>query len=291
MPVLADNEVVIRQGRHEDAEACGRIAYEAFRTIAERHGFPPDFPAPEVAIGLMGDLIAHPGFHGVVAEHDSVILGSNFLDERSYVAGLGPITVDPAAQNAQVGRQLMLALLDRAREQDFPGVRLLQAAYHMRSLGLYAKLGFDVREAVATMQGPAVPVQVDGCTVRPALEADLDACNRVCTDVHGHDRSGEVADAIEHGTAQVVERDGELTGYTTGIAFFAHSVGRTNSDLEALIGAADAYGGPGFLVPLRNADLFRWCLEHGLRAVQVMTLMTLGFYQEPSGAYLPSVLY
>jgi hypothetical protein len=109
--------------------------------------------------------------------------------------------------------------------------------------------------------------------------------------VHGHDRSGEVAAAIAGGTAQVVERNGELTGYTTGIAFFAHTVGRTNDDLEALIGAAEAYGGPGFLVPLRNADLFRWCLEHGLRAVQVMTLMTLGFYQEPSGPYLPSILY
>jgi 4-alpha-glucanotransferase len=49
--------------------------------------------------------------------------------------------------------------------------------------------------------------------------------------------------------------------------------------------------GPGFLVPLRNADLFRWCLEHGLHAVQVMTLMTVGFYQEPSGPYMPSILY
>ena len=227
----------------------------------------------------------------MVAEHDGAILGSNFLDERSHVAGLGPITVDPAAQDARVGRKLMLALLDRARERDFPGVRLLQAAYHMRSLGLYAKLGFDVREAVATMQGPPVTVQIDGCIVRPAVDADLAACNRLCDGVHGHDRSGEVADAVGQRTAQVVERDGELTGYTTGVAFFAHSVGRSNEDVQALIGAAEAYGGPGFLVPLRNADLFRWCLEHGLRAVQVMTLMTLGFYQEPSGAYLPSILY
>jgi predicted N-acetyltransferase YhbS len=291
MPALVGSELVIRQGRQDDAEACGRICYEAFHAIAERHGFPPDFPTPEVAIGVIAGLLSHVGFHGVVAEQEGVILGSNFLDERSHVAGLGPITVDPAAQDAQVGRRLMLALLDRASEREFAGVRLLQAAYHMRSLGLYAKLGFNVREAVATMQGPAVSVRVDGCAVRPAAEDDLDVCNRLCIEVHGHDRSGEVADAFEHGTAQVVERAGEITGYTTGIAFFAHSVGRTNRDLEALIGAAEAYGGPGFLVPLRNARLFRWCLEHGLRAVQVMTLMTRGFYQEPSGPYLPSILY
>jgi hypothetical protein len=68
-------------------------------------------------------------------------------------------------------------------------------------------------------------------------------------------------------------------------------VGRTNDDLRALIGAADAFGGPGFLLPLSNAELFRWCLEHGLRVVQVMTLMTLGFYRDPEAAYLPSILY
>jgi GNAT superfamily N-acetyltransferase len=117
MSPLVGTDVVVRPARQEDAEACGRICYEAFRAIAEHHGFPPDFPAPETAIGVIADLLAHPSFHGVVAEHDGVILGSNFLDERCQVAGLGPITVDPAAQDAQVGRRLMLALLDRARER------------------------------------------------------------------------------------------------------------------------------------------------------------------------------
>src|SRR5690348_10987487 len=121
MSSLVGTDVVVRPARHEDAEACGRICYEAFRAIAEHHGFPPDFPAPETAIGVIADLLAHPGFHGVVAEHDGVILGSNFLDERCHVAGLGPITVHPAAQDARVGRRLMLALLDRARERDFLG--------------------------------------------------------------------------------------------------------------------------------------------------------------------------
>ena len=250
---------------------------------------PAGLPSPELAIEIGAGLLAHPGFYGVVAERDGRLVGSNFLDERSSIAGLGPITIDPAAQDAQVGRKLMLALIDRAREREFQGVRLLQAAYHMRSLVLYAKLGFDVREAVATMQGPSVGAEVAGCEVRDAGEADLEACNRLCTDVHGHDRAGELADAVGSGTARVAERNGEITGYTTGIAFFAHSVGRTNDDLRALIGAADSYGGPGFIVPLRNAELFRWCLEQGLRVVQLMTLMTLGFYHEPEGAYLPSV--
>ena len=69
-----------------------------------------------------------------------------------------------------------------------------------------------------------------------------------------------------------------------------HAVGETNRDLMALIGAASAFAGPGILA-LRNGALFQWCLGHGLRVVQVMTLMTTGLYNEPAGAYLPSVLY
>ena len=30
---------------------------------------------------------------------------------------------------------------------------------------------------------------------------------------------------------------------------------------------------------------------HGLRIVQPMTLMSLGEYREPQGAFLPSILY
>jgi len=284
-------ELVLRPGTVDDADACGRICYEAFATLATGHGFPPDFPSPDVAIEVLSGLISHLGFYSVVAESDGEIVGSNFLDERSRIAGVGPITVDPAAQNAGVGRQLMIAVLERAKDRAFAGVRLLQVSYHTRSLSLYAKLGFDVREAVATLQGAPIALEVDGFSVRAATEDDLGACNLVCALVHGHDRSGEVQDAIRQGQARVVEHDGRISGYTTGIAFFAHTVGETNEDLKALIGAATEFGGPGFLLPLRNAELFRWGLEHGLQVVQVMTLMTLGLYNEPTGAYLPSILF
>jgi hypothetical protein len=68
-------------------------------------------------------------------------------------------------------------------------------------------------------------------------------------------------------------------------------VGETNSGVQALIANAGVFLGPGILVPTRNAELFRWCLVNGLRVVQPLTLMTLGFYKEPAGAYLPSILY
>jgi N-acetylglutamate synthase-like GNAT family acetyltransferase len=236
-------------------------------------------------------MFAHPGFYCVVAESGGQILGSNCLDERSAIAGVGPITIDPAVQNKGVGRALMEAVLARSAERGFKGTRLLQAAFHNRSLSLYTKLGFDTREPISTMQGPPIKSPTPGYNVRPASMSDLEECNRLCRSVHGHDRSGELRDAIEQRTAVVAEREGRVVAYATMIGFFGHTVGETNSDVQALIANADAFLGPGILVPTRNAGLFRWCLENGLRVVQPMTLMTVGFYNEPAGAYLPSILY
>jgi hypothetical protein len=119
----------------------------------------------------------------------------------------------------------------------------------------------------------------------------LPACNELCFRVHGHERGGELADMVGRGVARVVERAGRIAGYASLIAFFGHAVGETDEDLKALIGAADGFTGPGFLVPTRNGALMRWCLAEGLRVTQTMTLMSIGLYNQPQGAWLPSVLY
>jgi predicted N-acetyltransferase YhbS len=291
-PAIPGSAIVsIRPAKPEDAEECGRICYGAFTQINARHGFPPDFPSSDVSTGVLSKLFSNPAFYSVVAELDGKIVGSNCLDERTSIAGVGPITVDPDVQNRSVGRRLMRAVMDRAVDRKFAGVRLVQAAFHNRSLSLYAKLGFDVREPLSVMQGLPIDKPVDGYRVRSADHSDLETCNRLCQSVHGHDRSSELADAIKQGTAVIAERHGRISAYATLMGFFGHAVGETNSDLQALIASAPAFLGPGILLPTRNAALFRWCLENGLKVVQPMTLMTIGLYNEPMGAYLPSVLY
>ena len=89
----------------------------------------------------------------------------------------------------------------------------------------------------------------------------------------------------------IVEYDGRMVGYTTGVGFFGHTVAESLNAMKALIGAAPAFGGPGFLLPIRNTPLFQWCLEQKLRVVMPLTLMTIGLYNEPQGAFLPSILY
>lgn len=283
--------VQLREGRREDAAALAKICYAAFTNIAEKHGFPSDIPSAEVALGFLEPMLGHPEIHCLVAEKDGQPVGSNFADERGSIIGIGPLTVDPAGQNGGVGRQLMEAMLTRADERGAAGVRLVQSAYHSRSLALYASLGFEVREPLVVLQGPPPPDLPGGCTLRAATPDDLPALDDLCRRIHGHARTGEVRDAMHIGSAQLVERDGRITGYTTGVGFGGHSVGETNIDLQALIFGAPDFSGPGFLLPSRNGTLLRWCLANELRIGYCATLMARGLYNEPAGAFLPSILY
>ncbi len=283
--------LTIRRATAEDVPAAAKICFDAFYAINKAHNFPPDIPDVEPARGFLTVLFTHPGFYCVVAEQDERVIGSNCLDERSAVFGIGPITIDPEAQNQGAGRALMNAVLERSRERGAASVRLVQAAFHNRSLSLYTKLGFDVQEPLSVMNGPRVEARVEGCSVRPATMADLETCNKLCLQVHGVERGGELKDNIQQGSARVVVRGGRIAGYTSLLGYFGHTVGETNEDIQALISAAESIEGAGILVPSRNAELFRWCLAHGLRVVEPMTLMSTGLYKQPAGAFLPSITY
>lgn len=284
--------VQIRRARPEDAAVCGTICWEAFNTVADQHNVPRELPPdPKAAIGLLTMMFSHPRFYCVVAEQDGRVLGSNCLDERGSISGVGPITVDPAVQNAGIGRRLMESVLERSSGQRFLGCRLMQAGYQMRSLSLYTRLGFIERETVVRMQGPPINKIMPGYSFRQATTADAAACNALCFRVHGHDRAGELADAIAHGNVTVAENRGRLVGYTTGLNYFGHTVAENNRDLMAILAQASSLEGTGIMVPVRNYEVFRWCLDQGLRSLHLNTLMTIGLYNEPHGAWLPSILF
>jgi hypothetical protein len=146
------------------------------------------------------------------------------------------------------------------------------------------------------MQGTPVQAAIPGRTVRKATIEDVDYCNDICKQIHGHDRNGEIIDSIKQGKTKVVIHSGKITGYTCGLDFFNHSVGLTNDDLKALIASVGTdddgiYGSPGILIPTRNTQLFYWCLNNGLKLNQQLLLMTVGMYNEPAGSYIPSILY
>src|ERR1700691_314589 len=288
---MAQANTQIRRATREDIEVLGDICYRAFCTVADQHNFPHEFPAPEAALGVVRSMISTVGFYGIVAELNGRVAGSNFMDERSTIAGIGPISVDPEVENSGAGRAMMQHMLDRIAANRFPGVRLVQTAFHNRSFSLYAKLGFEIREPLSVMIGTPIKESIPGYEVRAASDADVAACDRLHFYVHGHDRGGELRDAIKAGTANVVEHLGRITGYASAIGYGGHAVGESNEELKALISAATEFHGCGPLIPSRNGELLRWCMSKGLRLMQQMTLMSVGLYNEPRFPFIPSVLY
>ena len=287
-------DVEIREMTPDDCAECGRILYAAFLDIAERHGFPPDFPSLEASRGLMGFI--QSSSYGVVALRDGRILGSNFLKEGDPVAAVGPISVDPEIQESGIGRVLMEAVIERGRRSQ--AVRLVQDAFNRTSMALYASLGFDVRDPLVLLSGlprAATASESAGTRVRRLAEGDLDACAALCQRVHGITRTSELRSGLRSFRGFVAQRDGRVTAYasTLHLWFVAHAVAETSADMRALIMAAAAASDEplGFLLPTRQAELFRFLLAAGMRIVKPMTLMSTGPYQEPAGFYLPSVGY
>jgi GNAT superfamily N-acetyltransferase len=286
-------EITLRPAAPGDAGECGRIVYEAFKGIAERHGFRPDFPSAEAGTGLAQLLNADPSVYGVVAEGEGRVVGSNFISEWDAIRGVGPITVEPGVQARGTGRRLMEAVIERGR--DAAGVRLVQDSFNVASLSLYASLGFDVKEPLALMEGNVSEGVPAGFEVRPMKDEDLGAANELCRRVHGFDRAGELKSLAPALSPFVAVRGGRVTAYASAPNFWplGHAVAEGDEEMQALLAGASAQGGAplSFLLPTRQAGLFRWCLSRGLRVVKTMTLMAMGEYVEPRGSFLTSVLY
>src|ERR671918_441999 len=217
-PTPTAEEITLREAQPADASDCARIVFDAFGVIQDHHRFQRDFPALEAAVGLLNVFIPHPMVWGVVAEIDGQIVGSNFLDERSPIRGAGPITVAPEGQDSGVGRRLMEAVLERGEEA--PGIRLLQDAFHMRSLALYEVLGFAVKEPVAVVTGSPRGGDASEHEVRPLEDEDLDACGELCRTVHGYQRTNELRDARQAFAPFVALRDSRIVAYASAVSFW-----------------------------------------------------------------------
>lgn len=285
--------IELREAQPSDAEAAGLVMHRAFSAFHRSRGYESDFPNVEAATGLATAQIADLTVYGVVAVRNGVVVGSNFLTEGDAVRGVGPLSVALDVQGQGVGRRLMQAVLDRGAEA--ASIRLCQDAFNGLSLALYTELGFDAREPLALVSGRPKSGPMPACAVRRLTADDLDAADALARRVTGFDRGVDLRAALARGSAVAVERGGRLAGYMTAPDFWLlnHAVAETEADLSALIlGAASLTETPvSFLLPIRRAALFRWCLGQGFRVVKPMTLMSRGAYADPNGGYLPSVMY
>jgi GNAT superfamily N-acetyltransferase len=270
----------------------GRICFEAFRHVSEGHGFERDFPDAETAAKVIGLIQSLPSSFQVAARVEGRLAGSNFLLLPDRVAGLGPITVDPAFHGRGIGRRLMRAALDYAAQHGFKQVRLMQDSYNTTSISLYASLGFDVREPIGVMN--AAPAAGPDGAVRRAQAGDLPPLEELCVRLYKTSRRNELAAWIERGFPVLVhETQGHIDGYLAP-GKVGHGVAETEAVALALISQISRHAGPGwdiFFCPLRNTSLYRAALKSGCRLSKMMTLMTLGPYEEPSPVWMPSIAF
>jgi ribosomal protein S18 acetylase RimI-like enzyme len=285
-------EVKLVETKPEHASELGRICYEAFKDIADQHGFPPDFPSARFARRVMGILIERPDSYGVAALVDGEMAGSNFISLTDPVAGIGPITVDCAFQGRDIGRKLMQAAIDYARQHKIERVRLLQDAVNTATMSLYASLGFDVKHAVAYLRLPSA--SKPDPSVRPVEERDLASLDAICIRNYKTSRRNELAAALHARLSPLTrQRDGRLTGYLIP-GVFGHGVAESDQDASALASEAGRLAPPDrafCFCPLDNGSLFRALLRAGGRTVKMMNLMAIGPYDQPAPVWMPSVLY
>jgi GNAT superfamily N-acetyltransferase len=287
--------LMIRPIEQNDAEICGKIGYEAHKTISSAHGYPSEQPSEEFGIGLIRRLLGNPNSWGVLAERQGKTLGSIFLHKfpPSPVAVIGPLTVQPSAEGG-VGRMLMDAALTQARKQNHDQIRLVQSPSHIRSFVLYTKCGFTLREPLFLMLGQPLKGGDNTISANVRLvrdENNISVCNDLCKSVYGFSREMELRQAKDQGVATMIEREDVITGYAAGIGIFGHAVAKSNEDLKELIANASAILGPGFFVPARNHEVIHWLLENGFQIGWPANLMTIGPYQEPHTPFLPSLAY
>jgi GNAT superfamily N-acetyltransferase len=270
----------------------GRICYEAFKDIAERHGFAPDFPSVQVARKVITMLVEREDCYGVAAVVNGELAGSNYLSFTDPVAGVGPITVDCAFQGRDLGRALMQDVIDYASRNNIARVRLLQDAFNTASLSLYASLGFEVKHPVAEMHFNAA-VKADA-TVRPVQEGDIDVLDALCQRNYKTSRRNELSAAVRTALSPVLrERGGRFTGYLIP-GLFGHGVAETPDDAVALATQAARlipHERARSLCPLEDGPLFRAFLKAGCRTVKMMNVMAMGPYEAPTSVWMPSILY
>lgn len=281
----------IRPMEAGDADACGRVAFEAHQHVATLHHTPPEHPTVEFSIAMFSTKLRDPRCTGWVSERAGQVVGSVFLNTFTpTVAAIGPLTVLPACEGG-VGRALMQQALEHASASGVDSVRLVQSPSHLRSLALYASLGFEVREPLAMTSGALPEHGIAGAATRRATAADIPQCDAVAARTTGVCRHSELHQAIERGTATVIERGRVVRGYSTGVGITGHVVADTTEDLIALLCGTPRLPGPGFFVPIRNGMLLQWSLASGLRLAWPALLMTKGTYAPVTGAYVPSIAF
>jgi hypothetical protein len=82
--VQTEHTLRLRPGRIDDADKVGKIIFEAFSAIADKHGFPSDFPSVDIGRSLASSFLSNPGLYSVVLKIVVVMTIKVWLLEATF---------------------------------------------------------------------------------------------------------------------------------------------------------------------------------------------------------------
>lgn len=306
--------VSVREAKPDDAEALGVICFNAFKTFNDSVGidYTMDFTSVGMATEFMRSCVEGPekAYCGIVAVDDETgqLLGSGYLhNSDSDIYSIGPVSVDPDRSSQGVGRLIMSAMIDKAKQDGATSLRLIQVAPNTRSFALYASLGFVARDCFAVFWAALEPAQAAAAAsalgfapspdavVRLMEEADVGACSSLFKEVNGYSRSAGIRRSVGPSAWVATSKSGEILGYTAGFTtMFGHSLAKSENDFMTLIlGVASKAQIKFFLTisPSRYPKLAQWAFAAKLRLMRNNWYMVIGDYQAPKGdcVYCPNI--
>ncbi|TDU81905.1 acetyltransferase (GNAT) family protein [Prosthecobacter fusiformis] len=236
--------------------------------------------------------------------HD--LLGVCFTHERETHVAVGIVATSPEAAGRGVARQMMNAVLEKARQLGKP-VRLVSSALNLDSFSLYTKLGFvpgtlfqDMMVNVSST-GMTVPAPAGAERVREARPDEAAKLADFEHSLQGIRREKDFAFFMRNETGSwkvlLAENDsGEMTGFITlGLSFgmLGPGVAADEASAAALLwkGLDHMRGSsPVFLVPCAAAGLVKTLYSWGARNLELHVAQSTSPGPAPRGIAFPTFL-
>jgi len=282
----------VRPLRDTDVDAAAQILVGAFAQVYRQRGHTPPFPNVESAAWLCRSYLELDPDGCVIAESGDVAVGVGFVHLRGATASIGPIAARLGGPRG--AGQALMAHLSKLTA-GCTSVRLFQDGFNPDSFGLYARLGFVVRDvAPYLLAAELIPAKVVPAEVRPARPEDRARIEDLDRRLIGADRSRDIEFLMGTGTVLVLEHRRALDGFLFLRALPARAVvgpgvATSEEGLCALLDAA-TLALPGRSAVMRasaaSPTVLRRAFDCGFRVDHLGNLMVAGPIRLP-----PSQLY
>lgn len=304
------NSIIMRPATEADIESIAQICQDAFAAFNSYYGQPNTWPPREendLSKQIAEWKTSHQCIEYVVAVsvdsegNEIEVLGSNGIDLRDSVGGIGIISVKTTSQTQGLGRVLMKSVMEMGQKRGVERMSLMVDGMNHGAFGLYTSLGFNVVEFCVWLdglvsdeeeEGALQRAEASGITVRRMGQDDVLNCNCLFETSFGFSRVNGIRDSRADklkDTALVAARatgqgKEDIVGYTTMLNASGHYLAQNGEILEAMIAFGSRMLKSNSMLPSlsfhlmarHNPLVLRWALKVGFRIKRNYIWMSWG---------------